>query len=124
MVFMEIRKSLEQPRMHVEYVKPFFYESIANGTKTIELRIKDGKLKDVQAGDIIEFKTRMFATRVKVKDVRVHYTFDDLFEKEDIGKVAPALTIEYMRENIGSMFETKKMEYYGLLAIEFEKINE
>ena len=63
--------------------KPF--NSILNGSKTIELRLYDEKRRKIKIGDYIEFTNLFNGNKLKVKVINLHIfnNFEELFNKFD-----------------------------------------
>ena len=101
--------------------KPF--EAIANGSKTIELRLFDEKRQQVRAGDEIEF-TELSESKRKVltKVVALHHfpSFKELYNalsldkcgysKSEINNASP--------EDMDAYYPIDKQKQYGVIGIE------
>ena len=112
--------------------KPF--EAIANGSKTIELRLFDEKRQQVRAGDEIEF-TELSESKRKVltKVVALHHfpSFKELYNalsldkcgysKSEINNASP--------EDMDVYYPIEEQKQYGVIGIEialvqsYEKTN-
>ena len=55
------------------------FETIKNGTKTIELRLYDEKRRKIKIGDTICFKGKASTIKAIVKALHIFRNFDDLF---------------------------------------------
>lgn len=105
------------------YQEPF--EKIANGSKTVELRLNDEKRQKINEGDIIEFHNYNDESNVVKVIVKALHRYPDFyqlykdFEKTSMGynenEIADPVDMEeyYSKENI---------EKYGALGIEVELI--
>lgn len=101
--------------------KPF--EAIANGSKTIELRLFDEKRQQVMVGDEIEF-TELSESKRKVltKVVALHRfsSFKELYNtlpldkcgysKSEINNASP--------EDMGAYYPDEEQKQYGVIGIE------
>jgi len=103
--------------------KPF--NSIKNGTKTIELRLYDEKRRLLKEHDIIEFTNMVTGETllVKVLELCIYDNFEELFkrfDKESMGfdeneEVDPKIMEQY--------YSIEEQEKYRVVAIKIEKID-
>lgn len=103
--------------------KPF--NSIKNGTKTIELRLYDEKRRLLKEHDIIEFTNMVTGETllVKVLELCIYDNFEELFKHFDnvsMGfneneKVGPKIMEQY--------YSIEEQEKYSVVAIKIEKID-
>lgn len=111
--------------IHYFNLKDEPFEKIANGTKTIELRLFDEKRQTVNAGDYILFSNNA-GKRVSVV-VKMLHRFDDfksLYQSLDL------LECGYNESNVAQAKYTDMNEYYsvddikkyGVVGIEFSKV--
>lgn len=107
------------------YQNPF--EKIANGSKTIELRINDEKRQKINVGDIIEFHnynddSKIIKTRVKaLHKYPDFYQLYSLFDKISMGYDKDEVANPADMEAYYSKDDIKK---YGALGIEVELISD
>lgn len=120
---METLKSPEQSKVIEVHVRDFYFNSIEDGSKTLELRVAYANFKDIKKGDIIEFKTKTKSLRVRVLATRAHHTLESVLETEDVSKIAPKIDKDNMRQIAEGIFRADDVERKGLIVIEFEKIN-
>ncbi|MEY2231910.1 MULTISPECIES: ASCH domain-containing protein [Streptomyces] len=100
-----------------------YFELVASGTKTIEVRVKYPHLENLAAGDRIEFRIRDTDERCAVAVLRVaeYPTFEALLDGEGPEKVNPSASREQQLTNIRAIYGPEK-EALGALAIEVELI--
>ena len=55
------------------------FETIKNGTKTIELRLYDEKRRKIKIGDTICFKGKAGTIKAIVKELHIFRNFDELY---------------------------------------------
>ena len=97
--------------------KPF--NSIKNGTKTIEFRLYDEKRKQIKVGDIIEFSLLPeLKEKIETKVINLYRanTFEELFKKFYTNKIE----IENKLEGIYSIYTHEQEKKYGVLGIKLE----
>lgn len=111
---------------HYMTLDPAPFETINNGTKTIELRLNDEKRQLIRINDEIIFENK--ADRKNRIAVRVTNLFH--FKSfEELYGVLPLLKCGYTDENIHrekpedmeKFYSKKQQEKYGVLGIEIEK---
>lgn len=71
---------IHQLRLHND---PF--EKIKNGTKTIEMRLYDSKIKLIKENDIIEFTNRSTNEKIRTKVIKLYMysSFEELYKDFD-----------------------------------------
>lgn len=98
---------------------------IANGTKTIELRLYDEKRRVVKVGDIIVFSDKKGnKISVTVNALHIFKSFKELYENLDLTKCG------YYEKDAASASYTDMEEYYsaddimkyGAVGIEIERV--
>ncbi|MCW8379605.1 ASCH domain-containing protein [Streptomyces justiciae] len=96
-----------------------YFDLVAAGTKTIEVRVKYPHLADLAAGETIRFRIKGTDETCEVKVVRVtEYTdFEALLHGEGPANVNPTATHDQQLANIRAIYPPEK-EALGALAIE------
>ncbi|MEV6478408.1 ASCH domain-containing protein [Streptomyces sp. NPDC051576] len=100
-----------------------YFDLVATGTKTIEVRVKYPHLADLVAGDIIRFhiKGTDETCEVEVKRVTEYTDFEALLAGEGPANVNPTATRDEQLANIRAIYPPEK-EALGALAIRIELI--
>ncbi|MGW2560518.1 ASCH domain-containing protein [Streptomyces sp. NPDC001514] len=98
-----------------------YFDLVAAGQKTIEVRVKYPHLGDLASGDVIRFciKGTDESCDVLVKRVTEYKTFEELLDGEGPANVNPASSREQQLANIREIYPAEK-EALGALAIEVE----
>jgi ASC-1-like (ASCH) protein len=98
-----------------------YFELVAAGRKTIEVRVRYPHLADMAAGDTIRFRIKGTdeTCDVLVKRVTEYPDFEALLDGEGPGTVNPAASREEQLANIRTIYPPEK-EALGALAIEIE----
>lgn len=110
--------------MHYMRLQEKYFNLVANGIKTIELRLRDEKRRLICEGDIIEFSQNNNPTKKCLKKVKALYAaqdFKQLCEKIDIAKTGfqtPAELVDVLHQ----FYLGEEQMKYGVLAIELEEI--
>lgn len=96
-----------------------YFELVAAGTKTIEVRVKYPRLADLTAGETIRFRIKGTTESCDVRVLRVteYPDFEALLDGEGPANVNPNATREQQVLNIRSIYGPEK-EALGALAIE------
>jgi ASC-1-like (ASCH) protein len=97
-----------------------YYDLIANGSKTIEVRVAYSSMRSIVGGQLLKFVCQDDECLTTVKRVVEYKSFDELFEKEDYTKINPNLTIDEQLKEIRKIFPKDK-ERLGVIAIEVLK---
>lgn len=99
-----------------------YFDLVAAGTKTIEVRVKYPHLADLAAGDVLRFRIKGTdeTCEVKVKRVTEYADFEALLDGEGPTNVNPTATREHQLANIRTIYSPEK-EALGALAIEIER---
>jgi len=103
------------------------FESIKNGTKTVELRLYDEKRQLINIGDFIIFKERdneENQIKVIVQDVDVYLNFEDLYKNYD------KIEMGYKKDEVADpkdmekYYSKEEQSKYGVVAIRVELVKE
>ena len=99
-----------------------YFDLVAAGTKTIEVRVKYPHLADLTVGDTIRFRIKGTdeTCEVKVNRVTEYPDFEALLDGEGPTNVNPTATREQQLTNIRAIYDPEK-EALGTLAIEIER---
>lgn len=100
-----------------------YFDLVAAGEKTTEVRVKYPHLADLAVGDVIQFRIKGTEETVAVQVTRVNEypTFEALLDGEGPGTVNPTSSREEQLANIRSIYGPEK-EALGALAIGMELI--
>ena len=96
-----------------------YFDLVAAGTKTIEVRVKYPHLADLVAGDTIRFRVKGTDETCEVRIARVteYADFATLLDGEGAADVNPTATRDQQLANIRAIYPPEK-EALGALAIE------
>jgi ASC-1-like (ASCH) protein len=100
-----------------------YFELVAAGSKTIEVRVKYPHLANMAAGDTIRFRIKNTDETCDVRVLRVteYPNFEALLDGEGPANVNPTTSREQQLANIRGIYSPEK-EALGALAIEIELI--
>jgi ASC-1-like (ASCH) protein len=96
-----------------------YFDLVAAGEKTIEVRVKYPHLEDLAAGDVIRFRIKGTdeTCEVLVQRVTEYKTFEELLDGEGPANVNPASCRGQQLASIREIYPAEK-EALGALAIE------
>ncbi|GGK70835.1 isomerase [Sphaerisporangium melleum] len=100
-----------------------YFDLVANGTKTIEVRVQYPNLRKLKAGDQIRFVCGRDDALTRVKRVTRYTSFEEMLDAEGPEQVNPTSPREQQLANIRRIYGPEK-EALGVLAIEIELIDE
>ncbi|KUM71575.1 ASCH domain-containing protein [Streptomyces sp. NPDC047880] len=98
-----------------------YFDLVAAGEKTTEVRVKYPHLADLAAGDVIRFRIKGTdeTCDVRVRQVTEYPDFEALLDGEGPANVNPTATREEQLANIRTIYPPEK-EALGALAIKIE----
>ena len=111
---------------HCMNLEPSAFLKIANGSKTIELRLNDEKRQKINIGDTIEFHCSKTNSVIFAEVIKLH----KLSDFEQLYKVLPLEKCGYSKDDLKTAHYTDMEKYYtknqiqkyGVLGIELQKI--
>ncbi|MGA5503663.1 ASCH domain-containing protein [Streptomyces umbrinus] len=100
-----------------------YFDLVAAGAKSIEVRVKYAHLADLAAGDVIRFRIKGTeeTCEVEVKQVTEYPDFETLLNGEGPSNINPNATRDEQLANIRAIYPPEK-EALGALAIRIELI--
>ncbi|WP_433225334.1 ASCH domain-containing protein [Microtetraspora malaysiensis] len=104
--------------MHLR--RPYF-DLVASGGKTVEVRVRYPKLDDLAPGQLIRFRCDEDECLTRVKGVTAYDSFEMLLDAEGPEKVDPDSSRGQQLANIRRIYGPEK-EALGVLAIEIERV--
>jgi ASC-1-like (ASCH) protein len=113
--------SPSQPKRELNIRAPYL-ELIANGTKTVEVRVGYSRMKSIQAGQELTFVSGDRRVLTLVRRVTEYPSFDTMLDHEDPRSIGGDLgeNREQMLAVIRTIYPPDK-ERLGVLAIEIER---
>lgn len=107
-----------RPRARSIAIYKRYFDLIAEGSKTIEVRVGYSSMKKITAGQLLRFTCRNEECLTRVKRVANYPSFEALFASEDAKTINPHQPPEEQMREIRSIFPPDK-EALGVIAIEF-----
>ncbi|GAB2783048.1 ASCH domain-containing protein [Streptomyces daliensis] len=111
-------------RVHELNLYRRYFDLVAAGKKSTEVRVKYPHLADLTAGDVIRFRIKGTEETISVRVTRVNEypTFEALLDGEGSANVNPESSREEQLANIRGIYGPEK-EALGALAIGIELID-
>ncbi|WP_309237063.1 ASCH domain-containing protein [Actinomadura sp. BRA 177] len=98
-----------------------YFDLVAAGRKTIEIRVQYPKLRKLEAGDHIRFICGRDDVLTQVKRVARYSSFEEMLDSEDPVNVNPDSPRDQQLANIRRIYGPEK-EALGVLAIEISLV--
>ncbi|MEO3844071.1 ASCH domain-containing protein [Streptomyces sp. CNZ287] len=110
-------------RVHELNLYRQYFDLVAAGRKSVEVRVKYPHLADLAAGDVIRFRIKGTAETVDVRVTRVNEypTFEALLDGEGPENVNPTAPRAQQLANIRSIYGPEK-EALGALALSITRV--
>ena len=109
-----------------EHLSEPWFTLISLGLKTVEGRKNKGKFKEMQVGDIVEWKNNDFKERkilTKITGKAEYKTFAEYLETEGLSKCLPGMPSLEHELSVYFKYYTKEEESeFGVIAIRIELI--
>ena len=102
-------------------INPMALESIKNGSKTIEGRLRSPKFAKMKAGDFITFYYNCDKIRTEISKIEYYLDFDTMLEKIDTSKLNSYFTEKKQLLNVyrkpSGFYHIADERRYGVMAI-------
>ena len=97
---------------------------IADGTKTIEMRLYDEKRKKLQVGDTVEFTNMTTGDKLQTQVLALHkcHSFEDLYNKFNKVSLGYAKQEVAVYTDMSKYYSNEDIEKYGVVGIEIKLI--
>ena len=106
-------------RAHEMGIYKRYFDLIASGRKTTEIRVNDSSRKKIKEGSLIRFRCQ--GDEVLTRVAR-YATFDEMFDHEQVASVNPLATREEQLVNIRQIYPPER-EALGVVAIGIELVD-
>jgi ASC-1-like (ASCH) protein len=98
-----------------------YFDLIASGKKTVEVRVAYPSNKRLAARQLLKFTCRGEECLTRVTRVRHYPSFEEMFDHENVSSVNPAATRAEQLANIRLIYPAEK-EALGVIAIHVERV--
>lgn len=109
-------------RAHEMGIYKRYFDLIAQGRKTTEIRVNDSSRKKIQPGSLIRFRCQGDDILTRVTKVARYTSFEEMFDHETVASVNPLATREEQLTNIRQIYPPER-ETLGVVAIGIELID-
>ncbi|GHD37379.1 ASCH domain-containing protein [Nocardiopsis kunsanensis] len=107
--------------MHEMRIYKRYFDLIASGKKTTEIRVNDSSRKRLKEGDLLRFKCREEEVLTRITRIARYRDFDDMFGTEPISSVNPTASKADQLRNIREIYPPEREEL-GVVAIGIEVV--
>ena len=111
-----------RPRAHEMGIYKRYFDLIAAGVKTTEIRVNDSSRQKIVEGNLIRFRCRNEEVLTRVTRVTRYPNFDDMFDHESVTSVNPTATRDEQLANIRQIYPPER-EALGVVAIGIELVD-
>lgn len=109
-------------RAHDMGIYKRYFDLIATGRKTTEIRVNDSSRKKIKEGSLIRFRCQGDEVLTRVTRVTHYATFDEMFDHEAVASVNPLATRDQQLTNIRQIYPPER-EALGVVAIGIELVD-
>jgi ASC-1-like (ASCH) protein len=109
-------------RAHEMGIYKRYFDLIATGRKTTEIRVNDSSRKKIKEGSLIRFLCQGDDILTRVTRVARYASFDEMFDKESVASVNPLATRDEQLANIRQIYPPER-EGLGVVAIGIELVD-
>jgi ASC-1-like (ASCH) protein len=103
-------------RAHEMGIYKRYFDLIATGRKTTEVRVNDARRRKIKVGSLIRFKCQGDQVLTRVTKVARYTSFEEMFDHEAVASVNPTATREEQLANIRQIYPPER-EALGVVAI-------
>ena len=109
----------EPGRAHEMSLDERFFDLVAAGRKTIEVRVNAAKRRQITAGALIRFRCRDREVLTRVTSIDHYSSFDDMIDNASLAAINPHTTRREQLLDIRRIYPPER-EALGVLAIGVE----
>jgi ASC-1-like (ASCH) protein len=109
-------------RAHEMGIYKRYFDLIATGRKTTEIRVNDSSHRKIKEGSPIRFRCQSDQVLTRVTHVARYDTFDKMFDHESVTSVNPLATRDEQLANIRQIYPPER-EALGVVAIGIELVD-
>ncbi|HVE97423.1 MAG TPA: ASCH domain-containing protein [Pseudonocardiaceae bacterium] len=109
-------------RAHEMGIYKRYFDLIATGRKTTEIRVNDSSRRKIKEGSLVRFRCQGDQVLTRVTRVARYDTFDEMFDHESVTSVNPLATRDEQLTNIRQIYPPER-EALGVVAIGIELVD-
>lgn len=99
-----------------------YFDLIATGRKTTEIRVNDSSRRKIKEGSLIRFRCQGNEVLTRVTRVARYTSFDEMFNHESVAPINPLATRKEQLANIRQIYPPER-EALGVIALGIELID-
>ena len=108
-------------REHEMGLQRKYFDFIVSGTKRVELGLFDEKRRGIMVGDLITFSCDGESVKVRVTDLILRDTFEEIIKEKPMSKLADeSVTKDELLSDLAEFYSMERQREYGVVGIEFE----
>ncbi|MGH3538670.1 MAG: ASCH domain-containing protein [Pseudonocardiaceae bacterium] len=111
-----------RPRAHEMGIYKRYFDLIATGRKSTEIRVNDSSRRKITEGSLIRFRCRQEEVLTRVTRVARYASFAEMFDHESVTSVNPTATRQEQLANIRQIYPPER-EALGVVAIGIELVD-
>jgi ASC-1-like (ASCH) protein len=119
---MTVRPTEPAVRAHEMGIYKRYFDLIATGRKTTEIRVNDSSRKKIKAGSLIRFRCQGDQVLTRVTRVARYSSFEEMFDHEAVASVNPLATRDEQLASIRQIYPPER-EALGVVAIGIELVD-
>jgi ASC-1-like (ASCH) protein len=119
---MTARPDEPKVRAHEMGIYKCYFDLIAAGRKTTEIRVNDSSRQKIAVGSLIRFRCQGDEVLTRVTKVARYTSFEEMFDREEVTSVNPLATREDQLANIRQIYPPER-EALGVVAIGIELVD-
>jgi ASC-1-like (ASCH) protein len=119
---MTARPTAPVVRAHEMGIYKRYFDLIATGRKTTEIRVNDSSRRKIKEGSLIRFRCQGDEVLTRVTRVTRYDTFDEMFDHEEVASVNPLATRDEQLANIRQIYPPER-EALGVVALGIELVD-
>ncbi|MGH3896685.1 MAG: ASCH domain-containing protein [Pseudonocardiaceae bacterium] len=109
-------------RAHEMGIYKRYFDLIATGRKTTEIRVNDSSRRKIKEGSLIRFRCQGDQVLTRVVRVARYDTFEEMFNHESVASVNPLATRDEQLANIRQIYPPER-EALGVVALGIELVD-
>ena len=106
---------------HEMHLDRRYFDLVALGRKTIEIRVDDARRRTIRAGSLIRFRCQGDEVLTRVTRVARYAGFEEMLDHESLASVNPLATREEQLADLRRIYPPER-EALGVVAIGIDRV--
>lgn len=103
-------------------IKQIYLDSIRSGNKTLEIRVGDEKIRELEVGDDLRLTSPTDHLIVNIVHIRSYHDIEAMLRRENFSKIIPGKTISEVKRTICAIYPPDR-ERRGVYVLEVRPNN-